>query len=375
MKRLPPVGLLPLLFAIGCVPAQQSASSKSALQAAVEAAADEQGVALFATCRGAGPTIAAAGFADLDARHPMTVHTPLRIASITKTFVAATALRLVERGKLDLESSIGPLLTPALNAILRADGYDTAKITLRQLMSHSAGFFDHAGDPRYIEAIVADPAHQWTREEQVRRSTEWGDPVGFPGQRFRYSDTGYILLGDIVERASGQPLAATVRELLNFDRLGLTATWWEIAERPPQSALNRARQFLGTQEATHWSGTVDLYGGGGLIMSAHDLATFFAALFEGHVFERLETLQEMQRRGPHENAEMYRLGIFAENVAGGTYYSHGGFWGTSVYYSPDTGCAAAAVTTNVTGARKVKILAGEAVGIPAGSVPTPALPH
>jgi len=348
------IALLPLLFSVGCVPVPQSASPTLVLQATVEALAEQQGVALFVTGKGTRPIAAAAGFADPDVQRPMTVRTPLRIASVTKTFVAAAALRLVEQGELNLDRPIGPLLTPALDAILRADGYGTGKIALRQLMSHSAGFYDHASDPRFIDAIVADPAHHWTREEQVRKSMEWGEPVGAPGQRFRYSDTGYVLLGDIVERASGKPLATAVRELLKFDRLDLTSTWWEIAERPPADAPSRARQFAGPQEGTHWSGTVDLYGGGGLIMSAHDLATFFAALFEGHVFDRHETLRKMQWRGPHEHAEVYRLGLFAENVDGRTYFSHGGFWGTSVYYSPDTGRAAAAVATNVTGAGGVK---------------------
>ena len=51
-------------------------------------------------------------------------------------------------------------------------------------MSHSAGFYDHGADAKYFEAITADPQHRWTREEQVRTSVEWGDPVGKPGQKF-----------------------------------------------------------------------------------------------------------------------------------------------------------------------------------------------
>ena len=137
---------------------------------------------MFVTGAGqALPVNAGIGFADADAKRPMTADTPLRIASNTKTFVAAAALRLWEQGKLDLDSPIGPLLTPVLDAIVRADGYDTAKITLRQLMSHSAGFYDHGADPKYIGPIAKDPAHLWTREEQVRKSMEWGDPVGKPG--------------------------------------------------------------------------------------------------------------------------------------------------------------------------------------------------
>lgn len=341
-----------------------------------EAVAPDRGLAVFVTGAGqALPLNAGIGYADADAKRPMTADTPLRIASNTKTFVAASALRLWELGKLDLDSPIGPLLTPALDALVRADRFDTAKITLRQLMSHSAGFYDHGSDPKYLGSIAKNPAHRWTREEQVRKSIEWGDPVGKPGERFRYSDTGYILLGDIVERASGEPLPKAVRRLLKLDDLGMSADYWEIAETPPAGAAPRARQFLGPQEGTQWSATLDLYGGGGLVMSAHDLAVFFAALFEGRVFDRPETLAAMQWQGPHRNSDMYRLGLFAETVEGKTYYWHGGFWGTIVYYSPDTRRSAAVVTTDAVRFGKAKALAGEAVGIPVGKVPVLRLPE
>ncbi|HEY0116993.1 MAG TPA: serine hydrolase domain-containing protein, partial [Allosphingosinicella sp.] len=98
---------------------------------------------------------AAAGLADPAAGRPLTVETPLRIASNTKTFVAATILRLWEQRRIDLDAPIAPLLTPSLEAILRADGYATDRITVRHLLSHSGGLYDHGGDPRYIEAVLA----------------------------------------------------------------------------------------------------------------------------------------------------------------------------------------------------------------------------
>lgn len=339
------------------------------------AQAKDRGVALFVLGQGDTPPInAAIGFADHSTSRPMSADVPVRIASNTKTFVAAAALRLWEQGKLDLDSPIGPLLTPALRNLIERDGFRTDKITLRQLMSHSAGFYDHGSDPKYIAGVNADPSHHWTREEQVSKSVEWGDPVGGPGERFHYSDTGFILLGDIVERASGQSLPVAVRRLLKLDTLGLTSTWWEMAETPPPSAAARARQFLGNVEGTNWDGSMDLYGGGGLVMSAHDLATFFHALFGGKIFDKPSTLTEMQWKGPHRDADMYRLGLFAETVDGRTYYWHGGFWGTIVYHSPDSGLTAAIVTTDAQTFAKAKAIAGEAVGIPSGKVPALRLP-
>lgn len=298
---------------------------------------------------GAGTSVprgAAHGDADPAGRRPLTIDTPLRIASNTKTFVAAATLRLWEQGRIDLDAPIGPLLTPALDALLRGDGYDTARITVRQLLSHSSGLYDHGGDPRFIQAVLADRSHVWTREELVRLSMSYADPQSPPGTQFRYSDTGYILLGDIIERITGRDLARSVRELVGFDRLGLRSTWWEVMEPPPPGVTTRARQSLGAIDATDIHASMDLYGGGGLLMSARDLAIAFAAIFEGRVFERPETLREMLWQGPHRGGEGYRLGVFVKRIGAREFYWHSGFWGTHVFYAPDSRVVVAGMTTN-----------------------------
>jgi D-alanyl-D-alanine carboxypeptidase len=307
-------------------------------------------MAIFVT--GAGtpqPYGAAAGDADATAHRPLTIDTPLRVASNTKTFTAAAILRLWELGKLDLDSSIDRLISPRLNELLRADGFATDRITVRQLLSHSAGLYDPGSDPRYIKSVLADPKHVWTREEQVRLLTEYADPQSAPGTEFRYSDSDYVLLGDIIERITGEKLGRSVRTLLRLDRLGLRSTWWEFDEAPPTGVAPRARQFLGTIDATGIHGSMDLYGGGGLIMSTRDLATFAAALFEGRIFDRPETLQEMLWKGPHRDAGTYRLGIFVKEEGNQQLYWHSGFWGTLVYYNPRTRVAVAGMTTNQKG--------------------------
>ncbi|HEY0116792.1 MAG TPA: serine hydrolase domain-containing protein [Allosphingosinicella sp.] len=344
-----------------------AAAKQPQLQARV--AGESWPVAVYVTGPGE-PYGAAAGLADPAAGRPLTVDTPLRIASNTKTFVAATVLRLWEQRRIDLDAPIAPLLTPALDAILRADGYATDRITVRHLLSHSGGLYDHGGDPRYIEAVLADPSHVWTREELVRLATTYADPPSAPGTEFRYSDTGYILLGDIIERITGKNLAAAVREQLRLDRLGLAATWWERFEAAPAGAM-RARQFLGARDATDIDPSMDLYGGGGLLMSARDLATFFAALFEGRVFDRPETLREMLWHGPHRGARMYRLGIFVRQIGDREVYWHTGFWGTAAAYSPATRIAAAAVSTNQDAYPRLQALVQQVAAGQAPAAPAP----
>lgn len=85
----------------------------------------------------------------LSAATGMDVDTPLRVASITKTLTAATVLRLWEDGHLPLDGSIRPLIAPELAQMLTQAGYDMDAITVRHLLNHTAGIYDHASDARY----------------------------------------------------------------------------------------------------------------------------------------------------------------------------------------------------------------------------------
>jgi D-alanyl-D-alanine carboxypeptidase len=291
--------------------------------------------------------------------------TPVRIASNTKTFVAATVLRLWEQSRIDLDAAIGPLLSPELDQLMRKGGYDTARITVRQLLSHSAGIYDHAQDERYFPLVLSQPGKRWTREEQVRLAATWGKPLDPPGTAFHYSDTGYLLVGDIIERITGQSLGKSVRTQLRLDRLRLRSTWWEILEDKPRGAPAKARQFIGDAEVTDLDASVDLYGGGGLVMSARDLATLTAALFEGRLFERPGTVREMMWQGPHKGADAYRLGVFVTHANGRDYYWHSGYWGTVAYYAPAARIAVAGVTSNQDAYRRLVNVVQKAAGVSA----------
>lgn len=161
----------------------------------------------------------------------------------------------------------------------------------------------------------------------------------------KIGNTGYVLLGDIVERIAGENLATVVRRELRFEELGLHSLWWELFEPPPSQIEPRARQFLDDVDMTDVSATMDLYVGGGLAMSARDLAAFAKDLFEGRVFDNPQTLAERLRKGPHDDADAYRLGVSVSEVDGNVCYSHAAFWGTVVYYSPQHGVAVSGFTT------------------------------
>lgn len=344
-------------------PSFAETASRDVLQTAVES--DPRHIAIFVTGKGVASPFAVIRKENGSKSVAATLgpDTPVRIASNTKTFVAATVLRLWEQRRINLDAAIGPLLTPRLDELLRGGGYDTAHITVRQLLSHSAGIYDHAEDERYLPLVLSQPGRVWTREDLVRLAITWGHPLDPPGTAFHYSDTGYILVGDIIERITGQSLGKAVRTQLQMDRLKLGSTWWEILEDKPDRAPARARQFIGNLEVTDLSATIDLYGGGGLVMSAEDLATLTAALFEGRLFQRRETLQEMLWQGPHKGADAYRLGVFVKHANGHNYYWHSGYWGTVAYYAPATGIAVAGVTTNQDAYRRLVDVVQKAAGV------------
>jgi len=276
----------------------------------------------------------AAGLDDRASGAPLQPDAGFRIASNTKTFTAAVTLRLVEQGALVLDDPIAGRLAPATVDALQTGGYRPEAITIRQLLLHTSGIYDYGQDPAYQAAVAADFAKRWTRIEQVQWAVDHGHPTGAPGERYAYSDTGYILLGEIVERATGTSLATAVRGLLDFDGLGLDATYWESLEPVPPGVAGRAHQYVGDLDGYSLDPSFDLYGAAGLVSTTEDLSAFYRALLRGEVFDRPETLATMLEI-PASNADVRAgMGIFRHDVAGTTCWGHAGMWGTFVVTCP-----------------------------------------
>jgi D-alanyl-D-alanine carboxypeptidase len=258
-----------------------------------------------------------------------------RLASNTKPYVAATVLRLWEDGKIKLDASIRDYVSPAYIAALDKDGYDTKKITVRELLSHTSGIADHTMTRQFDEVLATHPETAWTRESQMDALVRWTDPVGKPGEKFYYSDDGYCLLGDIIERLTGNPLAVAVHQILGYEKLGLTSTYWETKEPVPPHSGPRAHQlFVGGRDTYDWNPSLDMYGGGGLVSTPADMALFLYDLFEGKVFKHPETLQLMLSNKGLPADSPYRMGLFESDAGGVTMYWHSGYWGTAAIYVP-----------------------------------------
>jgi D-alanyl-D-alanine carboxypeptidase len=267
---------------------------------------------------------------------PMDPRYAFRIASVTKPFVAAAILRLMEERRIDIDGPIRPLISQETSGILIAGGYDPDLITVRQLLTHTSGLYDHAADPRYAAAVLADIHHHWTRTEQIRLAIQYGKPIGKPGERYGYSDTGYVVLGEIVERLNGQPIGRSVRELVDFQRLGLNNTWWEGEETMPPGVPGIADVFYGATDVQGLDPTFDYYGGGGLVSTVGDLARFYRALLLGEVFNDRRTLVIMMSVTPAERpaGRVDTNAVHAIMVGGHECWGHTGAWGGVGAYCP-----------------------------------------
>jgi D-alanyl-D-alanine carboxypeptidase len=280
----------------------------------------------------------AAGVFDRESKRPLDPHHVFRVASVTKTFVAASILRLYEDGKIKLDDPINHYLPQEYITILDAGGYATNVITVQQLLTHTSGLFDYAQAPEYYAAVEGNPRHRWTRMEQVQDAMEWGKPYAAPGKGYHYSDTGYILLGEMLEHLTSKPLGPALRSVLNFKKLKLDETYLETLEPVPAGIKPLAHPYFGQIDAADFDPSVDLYGGGGLVSSVEDLARFYRALVQGKIFHRASTLQMMLTVPPtNENAPggPYAMGIQRRNIAGNVCWGHTGFWGTSAYHCPN----------------------------------------
>ncbi len=195
------------------------------------------------------------------------------IASNTKTFIGALALKLAESGILSLDDSIGRWLPPYPNI--------PRSTTLRQLLNMTSGIFDILNewpDGRTFDSIFANPTRRWTPEEAL--TTFAGPPWFPPGTGWRYSNTNYILAGMVLKAATGSTLSTQLHQRI-FTPLNLSQTFLEIEDTVvgtiahpwlqgndiysmPRTALysmvwTAAAIFSRADNVTHWS--KELFGG------------------------------------------------------------------------------------------------------------------
>lgn len=278
------------------------------------------------------------GVSDVKKNTPLVANQPFRIASITKTFVAASILLLHEKDSLSIDDPISQYISQEHLAILSNGGYEPDKILINHCLNHTSGLFDFAvGSRTYINIALENPKKRWTRTEQLEGAMAWGKPVGAPGEKYHYSDTGYILLGEILEKMIQKNLGGTLRKLLDYKKNDLHATYLESLDDTVATQVTQVRRYFNRRDFTEWDNSIDLYGGGGLVSTTEDMAIFYFKLFNGDFFTK-PTLVDLMLTKPNlatpGNLD-YRYGFHVVNVFGKEIYMHGGFWNSYAVYLPE----------------------------------------
>ena len=229
-----------------------------------------------------GELVYAAGVGEADKSWgiPNTTETKFRIASLTKQFTAALVLQLVEDGQIDLDAPISTYLPDYPSA--QAD-----RVTVHHLLSHTGGVPEHTGRPDMGEIM----RRAYAPEDFLALFAEL--PLDFePGSAFRYSNSGYYLLGVIVERVTGETFAVALRDRL-LAPLGLRDTGYDpFPEIVPSLARGYVRTSGGFANAPYIDTSVP-YAAGMMVSTAPDLYRWTQALHRGDVFRDAATTERM----------------------------------------------------------------------------------
>ncbi|MCX4866260.1 beta-lactamase family protein [Streptomyces sp. NBC_00257] len=250
---------------------------------------------------GKGSYVRAFGVADKSSGAPMSTGLNMRVGSVTKTFTVTALLTLVDQGKVGLDDPIGKYVKGVP---------DGDRITLRELAGMRSGLFNYSMDPDFFKALTSDPQRPFTPQELLDYSFK--HPLQFqPGEKFEYSNTNAILLGLVVEKASGRPLADYLERNV-FEPAGMNHTFLpRTAAFPAPHAQGYTDQTASgrTGNATNWNPSW-AWAAGGAISDQRDLRTWARVLATGTLLSPA-TQAERLRMGPSGLPDTgYGLGIF-----------------------------------------------------------------
>lgn len=283
--------------AAACVPnprqvaTQTDTQSAKPMPAALAAKYDAAVTAEFAAVKESAPSVIvgvrspkgtwekAYGLADIATKTPSTTDMYHRIGSVTKTFVATAILQLADQGKLSLDDPIDDYVAAVPNG---------SHITLRELITMTSGLGNYTSDPAWYSDMLSHPEKQWTTQELL--DVGYGMPTSFPpGTDFEYSNTNYILLGQVIQQVTGKPWEDAVEQRI-LKPLHLTSTLLPTGDVMPSPHANGythdTNQIIGATPTNAWTDATDFtpsWGGaaGSMISRLGDMLTWGRAVATG----------------------------------------------------------------------------------------------
>lgn len=271
------------------------------------------------------------------------------VASVGKLFTAVLVGRLIDRGRLDFETRVAGLLPPGtLDGLFVVDGVDRqAEVTVDQLLAHRSGIADYFSDPAsggetVFDLMTREPDRTWTPAQLLDFVRTRQRAVAPPGESFHYSDSGYVVLGLVVEALEGRPFHEVLSEEL-FVPLGMEDSWMPGRSLPASGGPTAIRPayIQGVEVSAFPSISAD-WAGGGVASTERDLLRFQLALRSGALLSdrtlaRLETFDGEFLKGIRYGRGImeYRFGDFFFLLGGyPDMVGHMGVLGTQLFYDP-----------------------------------------
>jgi len=285
---------------------------------------DSPGMAFLAAKDGKIIYKGAKGMADMENNISITTNTKFRIGSITKQFTAVAILKLQQQGKLSIDDKLSQYLP---------DFPKAEQVTLRHLLSHTSGIYNYTNDPDFI-AGVTEPI----KAQDMISKIQTYDYDFEPGSRWSYSNSGYFILGHIVEQVSGTTLNQFWQEQL-FTPLEMNNTGVYVnGTSYTNEALGYGHDNNEINRTLDWDMT-HAGGAGNIYSTVEDLFTWNEALFNGKVLSP-ESFAALTTKAKLNNTEdvaafagsSYGLGVGLSEIFGKKLVSHsGGLHGFSAY--------------------------------------------
>lgn len=299
-----------------------------------------------------GIWIGAGGKADLHNNIDMKSCNILRVGSTVKMYTATIILKMVEEGKLDLDDKIADYLQGDM--IDKIENADIA--TIRQLLQHSGGLYNYIQNLKFQTASLNDLIKEWKPDELLEYA--YHQKAEFtPGDDVKYSNTGYILLGLLIEKIEGKPFYSVFEEKI-FNPLNLSLTQF-AAQDPVPNGISRGYIDLYSNlqviESTYFSGWDYYTADGGLISNPYDMSVFFRALMSGQIIDSNSLNEMLTWETPKEDDPAffpiaYGLGIFKIETPYGIAYMHSGdaigYYANMLYFPSDSSTVVYAVNSN-----------------------------
>lgn len=223
----------------------------------------------------------AEGMANDQIAHPQQ---PYYIASVSKLVTAVLVGMLVEKRILSFEDPISKYIDADLMEnlhVYKSVDYSES-IQVKHLLNHTSGLHDLVEEqPKHgksiVDILVEEPSREWTPRTVIEWAKQNLSPHFPPGEGFHYSDTGYHLLGLVVEKATGASLGKTLQTMI-FHPLGMTQTYLAFSDAVVEMELPVARLYLRNEDITDHRSLSMLYAGGGIVSTTQDQLLFMQAL-------------------------------------------------------------------------------------------------